>query len=64
MLDFILFSIRSFSSALGVILNINIPLTAGVSIQFVDLFLFVFVLGAFIKFFSIITHKSTYSKRD
>lgn len=63
MLDYVIFAIRSMSSALGVILGIQIPVSDGITIQFVDIVLFIFILFAFLKFFSIVTHRSTYSKR-
>ena len=67
MVDLVLFVIRSFSQCLHVILyNVNIPvsLESDARIQMIDVFLFFFILGAFIKFFAIITHRSTYSKKD
>ena len=63
MLDLAVFIINAFSDALGSILNIEIPLTTGVSVYVYDIFLFIFLIFMFIKFLGVVTHNQTISRK-
>lgn len=63
MIDLILLCIRSFGSFLGMYLNLEIPITDGVSIYMRDFFILIFILIMFVKFFKVITNNSVHNTK-
>lgn len=63
MIDIAIFLIRKFGDALGMFLRLPVPLSDGSDVRLYDVFVFFFLIFAFIKFLGVVTHNQTLTRR-